>query len=233
MVEKNVLNNLLWGMDYLEGSNGSYATSEMVAEYFEVKEDTVKRIIGRNPEFKNKYGVKVITGGILECVKYSQSPINRIWISSSNIPHLTIIPPLAIVCIGIRLTDSIKAYHFQKKILSSNDAELIQLLGDKRRNFHVKQLQFEEILRIFYGDRVEKQETIFEGKVRLDFLIDGYLNVEVDEYNHRNRKRFKDQMRDLEINKKLNYKIIRYNPDHNDDLQIFRVLKAIDNLLTK
>lgn len=121
------------------------ATTEQMAEYYEVPNDTIKKVYQRNREELESDGVKILRGKALKDVGDIMSP------SQERVPSLTIWTPRAALRLGMLLRDSPVAQQVRTVLLdvAEQNPKAIAELANK-----VDQ----------QADRIAKLESTFQHK---------------------------------------------------------------------
>lgn len=198
-------------------------TVTQVADYYEVGIEAIKSMIYDYHDKFLKYGMKILNNEKLREFKMQHVSINKF------IPTLTIIPCKAILYIGILLNDSPVANKIREEIVKSNDIELLKLLKDNNPNIHRKQLKLKEILENTYNGICNFNDQVHCGNYIIDYVINGNIAIECDEFGHRDRNKKYEIERQKYI-EHCGYKVLRYNPD-DESANIFSLLNKINILL--
>lgn len=202
-------------------------TSLQVAEYYEVKTDTIRKLSQRKSELLYRNQMLYMT--------YKEF---RNWVSDERIEFprcgAKLYPVNAIIIIGFLLKNSIIAKQVREKFLERAGefglSETVLVLDNEERCMFAIQKIVKEL-----GLNLELQKTVdVNGK---KYYLDGYipelnLAIEYDEAHH-DRYKEKDMNRELDIKSLLNCDFIRVDDRENMYKNIGITMKKIFNILLK
>lgn len=197
--------------------NTDFATTEMVANYYETKKKTIEKLVERNNEELTSDGYRVLTGEELKIIKYANGikPRGK---------QLAIFPKRAILKVGMLLRDSEIANKVKQELGLPSNSSLFLRKEIKFKRELDKAIEF--IRRSIRYDRffdeeyyIDKNKGLYQiicgaingvtnyvtqypccnNKYRIDFYFQKLnIAVEYDEKYHNNRIK-KDNGREYEI----------------------------------
>lgn len=213
--------------------NTEFATTEMVAKYYDVGIDTIKKITSRNKQELLKNGYKVLKEDELRNIKLKCG-------LKTNVRSLAIFPKRAILTTGLLLRDSIIADEIKQRLGLSINSNLFlrrEMKFKKELDIAIENIRKNIRYDHFFNEDYEGKEisdlhktinkainciTTYEtqypccnGKYRVDFYFPKLnIVIEYDEKYHERQKE-KDKQREYEIMKDIY--IGKYYKQYSDE----------------
>ena len=182
------------------------------SKFYNVTYKAISTVIDRNRYELESDGMIICNGGKLKEIKLKNGNINN------KTATLTLLNPLVICRLAFYLTESDITIQVKNKLLNV-DANLYSYLS-QRENTLVKKYEkeMEYLLVNLIGKYHEIKKQFSCGKFKIDFLIDDYLAIEVDEYGHSSYDKPNEIARENLI-KAVGYKLMRYDTRNNNMLE--------------
>ena len=215
--------------------NTGIITSNMVADYYEVKKDTVDTIVKRNKYELEKYGLQVISGRDVRKI-FNNEKINNFrghfticdekFANGRN----TLINILSLMFIGMRLTESDIAKQIRKRLLKVDSKLYYEMMPENTLRIKKYESEIGDYLEFSFGKENVKSQVRC-GKYRLDFVLFDQYHIEVDEYGHRGYNEEKEIEREKYISENTDYITIRYNPQTEMPYMLMaKILKEMEGV---
>ena len=183
-----------------------------VSKFYDVTYKAISTIIDRNRYELENDGMTVCNGEKLKEIKIKNENIDK------KASTLTLLNPLVVCRLAFYLTESDTTIQVKNKILKT-DINLYSFLS-RRENTLVKKYEKEMdyLLVNLIGKYHEIKQQISCGSFKIDFLIDDYLAIEVDEHGHSSYDKSNEIIRENFI-KASGYKLFRYDTRNNNMLE--------------
>lgn len=200
--------------------NTELYTTEMVADYYEVEIDTIKKLVERNVDELAKNNYKVLTGNELRDFK-------ELCQIKSRARSLATFTKRTILNVGMLLTESQIAKQVRDKLLQENPELYYKLSKENQLRFKKYETEIKNYLEFSFGEENVKCQVRC-GKYNLDFVLYNKIHIEVDESGHSGYNTEKELQREEYIKNNTNYITIRYNPNVQKPYELMKnILKYV------
>lgn len=195
-----------------------------VSIFYNVTYKAISTTIDRNRHILESDGIVMCRGQELRKLKQKNTKIDR------RTSTLILLSPLSVCRLAFYLSESNITNQIKDKILNA-DTSLYSYLSQKE-NVLVKKHEMEMgyLLTQLIGKYHKIGQQIPCGKFRIDFLIDNFIAIEVDEDGHSSYNKDNERTREKFIKSK-GYKIFRYDTRTNNILEFLG--DVINELNTK
>ena len=212
----------------------------MIADYYEVDIETVKKCYQHNCDEINSDGVVHKKYSEMEkSLRSNNIPINichgklEAQLSDTvtlSIPHtgLKLFSKRAVIHFAVFLRNSQVAEQVRNYILKNKNSIYLPMFKDVKINIHSKENTIYQILKNVFLDIADVSRQVSCGNYHIDYVINDCA-IECDEYGHRDRDIKYEKNREKYI-KSQGYKVIRYNPDGKEPISCF-INRVLINVL--
>ena len=218
--------------------NTEYATTEQVANYYEVGIETIQSLIKDNREELTKNGfakfkkdeilLNILKGQVVEkqrtcCIV----DVNGVRVRVNN-SGMNLFSKRAILRVGMWLTESEVAKEVRKLLLKENPKLFSELSPENNLRFKKYETEIKNFLNFTFGEENVKCQVKC-GKYKLDFVLFDIVHIEVDEFGHSSYDKEKEKERQEYILKNTDYYTFRYNPQKDKP---YKLIYEIMDLFT-
>jgi len=197
-----------------------HATTEMVAEYYQVNSELIRYFIKSNRDELELCGMNVLKGKYLkdfkELIGINLTP------NKKNYSALTIFPIKAILKIGILLAGSDVAKQIRDSLINKNPKLYEELSNGHRLKFKKFEQKYWDYLSFSFGDK-DIQKQVSCGSYLIDFVLYENIAIEIDENGHSSYSDEKEIIREEYIKSK-GYKIVRFNPHKQKPFELIDMI---------
>ena len=201
-----------------------FSTTKQVAEFFDVKTETIQKVIQRNREILIKNQLTRIKG---EEIKKLKSALGGKIDGTEKInKELLLFKTNTIIKSAFLLTSSEKAKQLKQEIFNC-DKELYSELSHTTtlRSKRKEEFCFENIRLNFPQVKIERQKKIKNYSV--DFCLNDTIYLEIDESGHSGYDDKKEKQRTETIEAEIGKKLIRFNPDKQEPFELILAIAEV------
>ena len=216
--------------------NTEYATTEQVANYYNVGQEAIRKLFQRNKEelVHNgaiTLGANKIVDDILRVDKmFIHKTKSGILIGDNKLNYKSnlLFSKRAILNVGMLLTDSEVAKEVRKLLSKENPKLFSELSPENNLRFKKYETEIKNFLNFTFGEENVKCQVKC-GKYKLDFVLFDIVHIEVDEFGHSSYDEEKEKERQEYILKYTDYYTFRYNPQKDKP---YKLIYEIMDLFT-
>ncbi|HEV2777883.1 MAG TPA: phage antirepressor KilAC domain-containing protein [Actinophytocola sp.] len=146
--------------------NGVHLTAELVADYYEVPTDTVKKLVQRNREEMEANGYRLLVGAELR----DMLSLSRM---DARTPHLGVFDRRAVVRVGLLLRDSPIARRVRDAVQDGYDAAGLPDLSDPLLALQQVSVQLSTAIKLALAER-QRAQVAEARAAELEPLAEGY-----------------------------------------------------------
>lgn len=201
-----------------------FSTTKQVAEFFDVKTETIQKVIQRNREILIKNQLTRIKG---EEIKKLKSALGGKIDGTEKInKELLLFKTNTIIKSAFLLTSSEKAKQLKQEVFNF-DKELYSELSHTTtlRSKKKEEFCFENIRLNFPQVKIERQKKIKNYSV--DFCLNDSIYLEIDESGHSGYDDKKEKQRTETIEAEIGKKLVRFNPDKQEPFELILTIAEV------
>lgn len=203
--------------------NTEYATTQQVADYFEVGESAIKSLVFDNNEEVTSDGYKVLSGQEL-------AELKSIANIKTRAKSMALFSKNSIVRIAMLLTNSEVAENIRKELVRYNPELYYKLTKRNQLRFKKYETEIKNFLEFTFGKNNVKSQVRC-GKYILDFVLFDTVHIEVDENGHSGYNGLNEKIREEYIINNTDYYTFRYNPQKDKpSILLYYIYNLFDNI---
>ncbi|MES9715111.1 DUF559 domain-containing protein [Bacillus velezensis] len=218
------MDNYLQKLDQVKSIEMSLTTKEftvqMISDYFEVPEDTIKTVLKRNMKIIKQYS-EIRT---VEMKKLKQEAAIFQSPKFKKVRRLSLVNIYGLLRIGLLLRNSIIARQFQKNVGHLELPERFTDVVIGNVEYKAKEKKLGAFISTAFKDVFSIEEQVKCGTYYIDYVIEEKVAIECDEHGHKSYSKNKELVREEYIKRK-GYKLIRFNPDSEDS--VFELINRV------
>lgn len=215
--------------------NTELYTTEMVANYYGVTTDVIKKTIQLHNDELTSNGLKSMTGKEIKEMYLGSDNVlitnfkGYFTVNGSKMNNNTnrIFTKRTVLNVGMLLTESQIAKQVRDKLLQENPELYYELSKENQLRFKKYETEIKNYLEFSFGEENVKCQVRC-GKYNLDFVLYNKIHIEVDESGHSGYNTEKELQREEYIKNNTNYITIRYNPNVQKPYELMKsILKYV------
>ena len=201
-----------------------FSTTKQVADFFEVKVETIQKVIQRNREILIKNQLTRIKGEEIKKLKNTLG--GKINGTEKINKELLLFKTKTILKLAFLLTSSEKARQLKQEVFNY-DKELYSELSNATtlRSKRKEEFCFENIRLNFPQVKIERQKKIKNYSV--DFCLNDTIYLEIDELGHSGYDDKKEKQRTETIEAEIGKKLVRFNPDKQEPFELILTIAEV------
>ena len=201
-----------------------FSTTKQVAEFFEVKVETIQKVIQRNREILIKNQLTRIKGEEIKKLKNILG--GKIDGTEKINKELLLFKTDTVIKSAFLLTSSEKAKQLKQEVFNF-DKELYSELSHAKslRSKRKEEFCFENIRLNFPQVKIERQKKIKNYSV--DFCLNDSIYLEIDELGHSGYDDKKEKQRTETIEAEIGKKLVRFNPDKQEPFELILTIAEV------